>query len=72
LTLGWYIIIGAAAIWEAVAIISKRKGDTLSEHVWKWFAVNDPLRRGGRGLRRTVLLLGMVWLTAHFVTGGRV
>lgn len=68
----WVALLGACALVELAAILNKKKGDTLSEHVWKWFAVKDKKRVGWLGFRRTMLLLGMVWLTVHFVTGGRV
>lgn len=71
-TIAWLVVIGLGAALEAVAIFTKKKGDTLSEHMWRWFAVTDEQRKGLRGLRRTVLLLGMTWLTVHFVTGWRV
>lgn len=71
-TIGWLVIIGLGIVWEIAAILNKKRGDTLSEHVWRWFAVTDKRRTGLRGLRRAVLLLGMLWLTFHFITGGRV
>ena len=32
--IGWVVIIGAGLIWEAIALMRKRKGDTLSEATW--------------------------------------
>jgi hypothetical protein len=71
LTYLWLAIIAAAACVEIAALVNKQPGDTLSEHVWRWFAVRDPRRQFWAGFRRTILLITMVWLTAHFVTGGR-
>lgn len=67
----WAAWIAAFAVIETMALRSKQPGDTLSEHVWRWFAItrkDAPLRQ----LRRAVLLMGMAWLTAHFMTGGAV
>ena len=56
---------------EAAALINKDKGDTLSEHIWKWFSVKE-----GDSNRRTfrmVMLGGFLgWLVVHFMTGGKV
>ncbi len=57
------------AIVETLSIMNKRKGDTLSENIWKWFAVTDPKAKL-RTLRRAGLLVGMLWLLIHFITGG--
>lgn len=67
----WVSLLGACALVELAALVNKERGDTLSEHIWKWFAVRDNRRFGWVGFRRTLLLLAMAWLTAHFVTGGR-
>ncbi|RLK22621.1 hypothetical protein DER29_0458 [Micromonospora sp. M71_S20] len=59
------------SVVELRALFNSREGDTLSEHVWQWFAVG-----GGRPvtgwvrLRRVVLLGFVVWLGVHFVGGG--
>lgn len=36
LWVGW---LGAFAVIEGVALARDDRGDTLSEHVWKWFAI---------------------------------
>lgn len=73
-TIAWATILGAGAAVEAVALVRKRPGDTLSEHMWRWFATQRPDSEaqpsGWVRLRRFALLSGMVWLTVHFVTGG--
>ena len=63
----WLIILGAGAALELYTLGTKAPGDTLSEHVWRWFQI-----KGGRTqqARRAGLLLGMVWLTVHFLSGG--
>lgn len=64
--ISWFTIFG---IIEGIALFNKREGDTLSEHVWNWFAVK------GEGSRlqwpRRIALWGFLsWLVIHFVTGG--
>lgn len=71
-TLGWLAWLAAFAVLEGATLVRKRPGDTLSEHVWKWFgtARPGPLPDGWTRFRRFVLLSGLVWLVAHFLTGG--
>lgn len=67
------LVLGAVA--EAVALISRRYGDTLSEHVWRWAGV---VYRGPEdwNRRRVAVLIGgtvgtafAAWLTVHLVWG---
>lgn len=62
---------------EARALLDPRRGDTFSEHVWRWAGVRH---RGGRGqpwgARRVALLIGLLaldvllaWLTVHLAWG---
>ncbi|QPB09990.1 hypothetical protein CPT_Sitrop_076 [Streptomyces phage Sitrop] len=68
LWVGW---LAAFLVIEGVALKRKAPGDTLSEHVWKWFHT-DKLTKptGTTRLRRFVLLAFMAWLSVHFLTGG--
>jgi len=68
-TVAWLAILGAGAATEVIALRSDRKDDTLSEHVWRWFGVKQGRKAK---TRRAVLVMLMVWLTAHFVSGGDV
>lgn len=61
------------AVVETAALVVRVKrgemGATLSEHIWKWFAV-----KGNRWpylvhLRRLVLVAFMAELTVHFASG---
>jgi hypothetical protein len=56
------------AVIEGAALLNKKGGDTLSEHIWVWFSI----KHKGRGwrLRRFALLAGLAWLILHFLTGG--
>ncbi|GLZ81396.1 hypothetical protein Afil01_62030 [Actinorhabdospora filicis] len=69
--LAWFGIFG---VLEGVALARKEKNDTLSEHIWKWFAIGTPGDRprksGWVQLRRVGLVAGLAWLCLHFLTGG--
>ncbi|MDX3550971.1 hypothetical protein PV729_04160 [Streptomyces europaeiscabiei] len=71
-TLAWGAWLAAFAAIEGRALMRKQPGDTLSEHVWRWFGVaqRDPMPSGWTRVRRFSLLAGCVWLAAHFLTGG--
>jgi len=68
-TLAWAVWLAAFAVIEGKALRDNRKNDTLSEHVWQWFAVKDRAAPYGQ-LRRATLAMGMAWLAGHFLTGG--
>ncbi|MBA0054282.1 hypothetical protein E0L36_26555 [Streptomyces sp. AJS327] len=76
-TVAWLSWLGLFVVVEGKALLNKRDGDTLSEHVWRWFATTKTKTReteqpsGWVRLRRFGLLAFMGWLTAHFLTGGR-
>lgn len=53
---------------EAPAVLNKTKGDTLSEHIWKWFAIKD--KTSWWLVRRGILAAFLLWLVTHFLTGG--
>lgn len=67
-TVAWVFWIAMFAVIEGAAIVRKERGDTLSEHVWRWFSVADKPR--GYKMRRFVLLVFLVWLIVHLLTGG--
>lgn len=78
-TVAWLLWLGAFFAIELPAIFNKQSGDTLSEHVWFWFAVDVDAERERlckRGnvwlwrLRRLALIILMAWLSLHFLTGG--
>lgn len=69
----WYLlgyVAGAAVIAavELVALLNRRPGDTLSEHVWRWIGLG---RRWTVTfmLRRAVLAAFLGWLLLHLITG---
>lgn len=76
-TAAWIGWLGWFALVEGMALFNSRPGDTLSEHVWLWFGTrrrrpgeSERTRSGWAQLRRVVLLAFVVWLGAHFLTGG--
>lgn len=75
-TLAWLAWLAYFLIVEGIALFNSKPGDTLSEHVWAWFGTEwrkgtSPRERSGwTQLRRFLLLAFMLWLTAHFLTGG--
>jgi hypothetical protein len=67
-TVAWLMWIALFLAIEGAAIFNRERGDTLSEKIWLWFAIKNKPR--GYKMRRFVLLIFLVWLTAHFLTGG--
>ena len=72
----WVAWLAVFGVVEGAALTNKSKDDTLSEHVWKWFAIGQPGDRprftGWVQARRFGLLAFLAWLAAHFLTGGMV
>jgi len=72
-TIAWLTWIAAFLAIEIPGLLNKTPGDTLSEHVWKWFATGNPKQPANAHFiraRRFALLAGMAWLSVHFLTGG--
>lgn len=77
-TWAWLAWLAAFGVIEGKALANKRDGDTLSEHVWKWFGTARKAADGSEAgqptgwvrLRRFGLLAGVCWLLAHFLSGG--
>ena len=71
-TAAWIAVIVWFVVWEAWAIIRKRRGDTLSEHVWDWFCLRGKKANKSRWciIRRVIFFGFWTWLTIHFLTGG--
>lgn len=68
LWIGWIALFG---VIEGAALINKDKGDTLSEHIWKWFSVKE--ESSPKKTLRMVSLGGfLTWLVIHFLTGGKI
>lgn len=70
-TMAWAAWLAAFGVIEGKALLDRRRGDTLSEHVWRWFGTARDIQPSGWvKFRRFVLLSFLAWLTAHFLTGG--
>ena len=65
-TAAWVTWLAAFALVEGVALADKDQGDTLSEHVRKWFRTHT---RGGK-LAFAVAWLGFAgWFLVHILAG---
>ena len=70
-TVAWIGWIVAFVVVEAVALFNKQKGDTLSEHVWKWFGVPDENSKVKKAFTFGRFFLGafLLWLAGHLTFG---
>jgi hypothetical protein len=68
-TIKWLAILGLLGGVEVVALLDSRRGDTLSETVWRWFRVHDRVPNPLAYVARGLLLVFLVWLTGHLVFG---
>ncbi len=67
-TIAWLIWIVVFFAIEIPALLNKRKGDTLTEHIRVWFAVGKKTKWSK--LRRLTLLVALVWLSVHLLFKG--
>lgn len=65
----WILWGVAFVVIEGLALRRAAPGDTLSEHIWRWFAVKDYRWKKLVHLRRAVMVLFMAELTVHFASG---
>lgn len=61
---GWIVLLVVGAIMELIAIFDERRGNTLSEMVWKWVRIDPGESNWHWG--RVVLVLALIWLLLHF------
>ncbi len=66
-TMAWILWVAAFFVIEIPAIMNPKEGDTLTEHVRKWFSTRT--KPSQWRLRRLVLLFFLVWLVVHFFLG---
>ena len=69
-TLGWILWILGFLGLEYFAIRDKRKGDTLSEHVWATIGTKTKKKTVAMWAFRLGLGGLFVWLIPHFFTAG--
>lgn len=67
-TFAWVFWIATFAAIEGAALLNKQSGDTLSEHMRKWFSTTTKAK--GYRLRRLVLVIGLAWFPLHILTNG--
>jgi hypothetical protein len=65
----WITLLVVAGIVEIYTIFNKKPNDTFSEHIWRWFSIKKGTGKFKK-TRRFILLVIMVWLAVHFLTGG--
>jgi hypothetical protein len=64
-TTAWLLWIAMFFVIEMPAVFNKRPGDTLSEHIWAWFAIKDKPK--GWRMRRLTLIAALAWLVLHLL-----
>lgn len=65
----WVAIGTAALVTEFVALLGKKPGGTLSEHVWKVLKVGDARPTSAVWVGRGVVAVFLMWLLFHFELG---
>lgn len=68
-TILWLIWGLLFAAIEGSALMNKKYGDSLSEHVWKWIGKKGYEKPIGYKYRRGALGIFFLWLIWHFFTG---
>lgn len=63
-TIAWLLWIAMFGAIEIPALMNKKQGDTLTEHVRSWFATTTKPK--GWKWRRGVLAVFLGWLGVHF------
>lgn len=65
----WITLAAVGGITELVALLNKRDGDTLSEHVWRIARIGDRRPTALVWAVRALIALTMIWLAGHFSMG---
>lgn len=69
-TIAWLVWIAAFFGIEGPALFNRQNGDTLSEHLRAWFAINNKSNTGWVRVRRLGLVLPLAWFCFHILTNG--
>lgn len=67
-TVLWVLWLALFLAIEIPAWRNTERGDTLSEHVWRWLGRGRPMTRSVRW-RRILFLAFAAWLLVHLTTG---
>lgn len=71
-TWAWILWILAFAVIEGIALVDRRRDDTLSEHTWDVFCLRG--KKAGKSpwcvVRRIAFFSFWLWLSVHFLSGG--
>ena len=62
-------VFGTFVVVEGAALISRKPGTTLSEHVWRWLMLRDSKHRGLSIVLRTAAFTFLAWLAVHLTFG---
>ena len=62
----WIVWVLMFGVIEYSAIKDKRKGDTLSDHVWHLMGKRGYAKSGLSWLFRGLVGIGLIWLGGHF------
>ena len=62
-----FVVLGMSV--EVVALASPARGDTASEHVWKWLRVRDARPTVPFVALRVLVAIACAWLSFHFSMG---
>lgn len=68
--IAWVIVsLGGFALLETIALINRRRGDTLSENIRRWLGIDppNPIARIGIPAFAAVLIIFVIWFIPHIV-----
>ncbi len=65
----WSALVVLGLSVEAVALARPERGDTASEHVWRWLRVRDSRPTLPFVILRVLVAIACVWLSGHFAMG---
>lgn len=68
-SIGWIVWILGFGVLEYKALKDKKKGDTLSEHVWATIGQGQDSPSWINWTFRIILGVGFAWLVPHFFFG---
>lgn len=67
-TIAWIIWIVMFLVIEALALVNKTEGDTLSEKIRSWGGIKTPERKGAQWAVFLAFLVFIIWFPIHILT----